>query len=38
VLGAKVWAHSKWFEKHVPDVDIEGTKLEASEDQLAASR
>jgi RND superfamily putative drug exporter len=38
VLGSRVWAHSKWFDKYVPDVDIEGTKLEASEDQLAASR
>jgi putative drug exporter of the RND superfamily len=38
VLGPRVWAHSKWFECYVPDVDIEGTKLEASEDQLAASR
>jgi putative drug exporter of the RND superfamily len=38
VLGSRVWAHSKWFEKYVPDVDIEGTKLEASEDQLATSR
>jgi RND superfamily putative drug exporter len=38
VLGSRVWAHSKWFDKYVPDVDIDGTKLEASEDQLAASR
>jgi RND superfamily putative drug exporter len=38
VLGRRVWAHSKWFAKYVPDVDIEGTKLESREDQLSASR
>jgi RND superfamily putative drug exporter len=40
MLGRRVWAHSRWFDKYVPDVDIEGMKLEARErpDQLAASR
>ena len=30
MLGSKMWVHSKWFEKYVPDVDIEGAKLEAN--------
>jgi putative drug exporter of the RND superfamily len=40
ILGNKMWAHSKWFDSYVPDVDIEGTKLEARESpgQLTASR
>ena len=38
VVGSRVWAHSKWFDKYVPDVDIEGTKLETPQAQLAASR
>ena len=40
VLGATVWKHSKWFAKYVPDVDIEGTRLEARNPtaQPAASR
>jgi len=40
ILGNKMWTHSKWFDSYVPDVDIEGTKLEARESpgQLAASR
>lgn len=29
VLGDTVWAHSRWFAKYVPDLDIEGTALEA---------
>lgn len=29
ILGRTVWVHSKWFGKYAPDVDIEGTKLEA---------
>ena len=36
VLGRRVWAHSKWFAKYVPDVDIEGTKLESRDDQPSA--
>jgi RND superfamily putative drug exporter len=38
VLGRSVWAHSKWFAKYVPDVDIEGTKLESRDDELSALR
>jgi RND superfamily putative drug exporter len=38
VLGRRVWAHSKWFARYVPDVDIEGTKLESRDDQLSALR
>ncbi|WP_235571414.1 MMPL family transporter [Mycobacterium sp. Root265] len=30
ILGDKMWAHSKWFDKYVPDLDIEGTSLEAA--------
>lgn len=29
MLGDTMWAHSKWFGRYVPDLDIEGTKLEA---------
>ncbi|MGE2832736.1 MMPL family transporter [Mycobacterium sp. SMC-4] len=29
MLGDKMWVHSKWFGKYVPDLDIEGTALEA---------
>lgn len=29
MLGDKMWARSKWFDKYVPDLDIEGTALEA---------
>lgn len=29
MLGEKMWVHSKWFDKYVPDLDIEGTALEA---------
>jgi putative drug exporter of the RND superfamily len=40
ILGRRVWAHSRWFDKYVPDVDIEGMKLETRESphRLAASR
>jgi len=24
-----MWKHSKWFDRYVPDLDIEGTALEA---------
>ena len=28
IAGAKIWYHPRWFEKHVPDPDIEGHRLE----------
>ena len=28
MLGDKMWARSKWFDRYVPDLDIEGTALE----------
>lgn len=28
MLGSTAWAHSRWFGRYVPDVDIEGTALE----------
>jgi RND superfamily putative drug exporter len=28
VLRSTMWAHSRWFEKYVPDLDIEGTALQ----------
>lgn len=31
IVGRRMWAHSRWFEKYVPDVDIEGTALEPAE-------
>jgi putative drug exporter of the RND superfamily len=39
ILGRRMWAHSKWFDRYVPDVDIEGTKLETETPvQVPASR
>ncbi|HKV19478.1 MAG TPA: MMPL family transporter [Mycobacterium sp.] len=40
IIGSRMWAHSKWFARYVPDVDIEGTKLDVrdSPGQLAATR
>jgi RND superfamily putative drug exporter len=32
MLGSKAWVHSRWFAKYVPDVDIEGNKLERREE------
>ncbi|BBY50775.1 membrane protein [Mycolicibacterium arabiense] len=32
MLGSKAWVHSRWFERYVPDVDIEGNKLERREE------
>ncbi|MEW5812215.1 MAG: MMPL family transporter [Actinomycetota bacterium] len=29
ILGDRMWKHSKWFDRYVPDLDIEGTALEA---------
>lgn len=29
MLGDKMWMHSRWFGRYVPDLDIEGTALEA---------
>lgn len=29
MLGDRMWKHSKWFDRYVPDLDIEGTALEA---------
>lgn len=28
VLGDRMWSRSKWFDRYVPDLDIEGTALE----------
>ncbi|MDG4663653.1 MMPL family transporter [Mycobacterium sp. 236(2023)] len=30
MLGDTMWARSKWFDKYVPDLDIEGTALESA--------
>lgn len=29
MLGDRMWQHSAWFDRYVPDLDIEGTALEA---------
>ncbi|MGB2921073.1 MAG: MMPL family transporter, partial [Mycobacterium sp.] len=29
MLGSRMWVHSKWFGRYVPDLDIEGTALES---------
>ncbi|WP_370330675.1 MMPL family transporter [Mycolicibacterium hippocampi] len=29
MLGSRMWVHSKWFARYVPDLDIEGTALES---------
>ncbi len=28
VIGSKFWSHSTWFDRYVPDLDIEGEQLE----------
>ena len=33
MLGDRMWRHSRWFDKYVPDLDIEGTALEAEHRQ-----
>lgn len=30
ILGDRMWMRSKWFDKYVPDLDIEGTALESA--------
>ncbi|MBI3223697.1 MAG: MMPL family transporter [Mycolicibacterium cosmeticum] len=30
LLGHRMWLHSKWFDRHVPDLDVEGAALEKS--------
>ncbi|BBY43538.1 hypothetical protein MCEL_18330 [Mycolicibacterium celeriflavum] len=37
ILGRRMWTHSRWFEKYVPDVDIEGTALETDKDPVTAA-
>ncbi|MBF9073590.1 MMPL family transporter [Streptacidiphilus fuscans] len=28
IVGARIWYHPRWFERYVPDPDLEGTRLE----------
>ncbi|MGV0644498.1 MMPL family transporter [Mycolicibacterium sp. XJ2546] len=35
VLGRRMWVHSRWFGKVVPDLDIEGTALDAEHRRAA---
>ncbi|MEV7341099.1 MMPL family transporter [Streptomyces sp. NPDC093544] len=28
IIGAKIWYHPKWYAKYVPDLDIEGDRLQ----------
>lgn len=37
MLGHRMWAHSRWFAKYVPDVDIEGTALDHHDDAPVSS-
>ncbi|KUI04839.1 MMPL family transporter [Mycobacterium sp. IS-3022] len=37
IVGRRMWSHSRWFEKYVPDVDIEGTALESEKQQATAA-
>jgi putative drug exporter of the RND superfamily len=37
MLGSRMWAHSRWFDKYVPDLDIEGTALEERRQPVTAS-
>ena len=30
MLGDRMWKHSTWFDRYVPDLDVEGTALEAT--------
>jgi RND superfamily putative drug exporter len=36
VVGRSVWWHPRWFERHVPDPDIEGRRLEERLSEEAA--
>ena len=29
MLGDRMWLHSKWFDRYVPDLDIEGAALDS---------
>ena len=37
MLGDRMWARSKWFDKYVPDLDIEGTALESGRKDLVTT-
>ena len=28
IVGSRIWYHPRWFARHVPDLDIEGARLE----------
>jgi RND superfamily putative drug exporter len=37
MLGDRMWSRSKWFDKYVPDLDIEGTALESERKGLVTT-
>lgn len=37
MLGDRMWSRSKWFDRYVPDLDIEGTALESERKGLVTS-
>ena len=28
IIGAKIWHHPRWYDRYIPDPDIEGEKLD----------
>ncbi len=38
LVGARIWYHPGWFERHVPDPDIEGHRLEAARAAVSTGR
>jgi putative drug exporter of the RND superfamily len=37
IVGSRIWYHPRWFDRWVPDFDIEGDRLSASNASRAAS-
>ncbi|MCZ0727290.1 MMPL family transporter [Mycolicibacterium iranicum] len=37
MLGDRMWSRSKWFDRYVPDLDIEGTALESERKGLVTT-
>jgi len=38
IVGARIWYHPRWYERYVPDPDIEGHKLEQKLGEHGAGR
>ncbi|MFE9764220.1 MMPL family transporter [Streptomyces sp. NPDC005808] len=38
IIGAKIWYHPKWFSTYIPDLDIEGDRLQRGFEGLGPDR